>query len=158
MIGELDRTGALLEEAALLGDTEHAFRWRHQFRGRLIRARLQFALGEYEVARASAGALVADSARLGAFRYEVQARLVAAMAAQRTGSPADMDEVDSLLLSLDQVAGLESWWITAEAAQVFAVDTWKDMAGRRVAALSRRAGSYAAVLERSATRRLELRP
>ncbi len=154
MAGELDRTGILLDEAGLLGDTEHAFRWRHQLRGRLVGARLQFALGEYEVARASAEVLVADSASLGASRYQVQARLVGAMAAHRAGSSTDMAEVGRLLLSLEQVAGLESWWITAEAAEVFGVDAWKHLAGRRVAALSRRAGPYAAVLQRSASRRL----
>ena len=76
------------------------------------------------------------------------------MAAHRAGSSTDMAEVGRLLLSLEQVAGLESWWITAEAAEVFGVDAWKHLAGRRVAALSRRAGPYAAVLQRSASRRL----
>jgi tetratricopeptide (TPR) repeat protein len=154
MAGDLDRAGLLLEEAAVLGDVEHAFRWRHQLRGRLVRARLEFALGDYEAARASAGSLAVDSAGLGASRYEVQARLVVAMAAQRAGSPTDMDEVDRSLLKLEEVAGLESWWITAEVVEVFGVDAWKELARCRAAALSHRAGPYAAGLLRSAAHRL----
>jgi DNA-binding SARP family transcriptional activator/tetratricopeptide (TPR) repeat protein len=154
MAGELDAAASLLEEATLLGDTEHAFRWRHQLRGRLIRARVEFARGDYEVARGSAEDLAVDAATLGASRYEIQARLVGVMATHRAGSASDMDEVNRLLLSLDLVAGLESWWITGEAAEVFNVDAWQDLAARRVATLSRRAGPYVAALESSAARLL----
>lgn len=154
MAGELDATRAFLDEAAALGAVEHAFRWRHQLRGCLLRARLEFAVGEHEAALVGAESLADDAANLGARRYEVQARLVAAMAAQRLGAAADMDEVGKLLVRLDEVAGLEAWWVTAEVAGVFEVDAWADLAARRVSELGRRAGRYAGALERSAALRL----
>jgi tetratricopeptide (TPR) repeat protein len=92
LVGNVEQVGPLLDQAGRLGDLEHAFRWRHQLRGRLLRARL------------------------------------------------------------DEVAGLEGWWITAGVARVFAVDAWKNLAQRRVGALLQRAGSYATALERAASR------
>ncbi len=152
--GELDAAGALLDEAAALGEVEHAFRWRHQLRGRVLRARLDLALGEDEAARAGAESLVAEAANLGVPRYEVQARLLAAVAAHLAGAAPDLDEVGMLLVRLDEVAGLEAWWITADVARVFGVDAWEDLAGRRVAALAERSGPYKAALERFAAHRL----
>jgi DNA-binding SARP family transcriptional activator len=154
MAGELDAASGLIDEATGLGEVEHAFRWRHLMRGRLLRARLDLALGDYDRALDQAESLAADAAILGAPRYEVQARLTAAMAAQRTGAGVDLDEVGSLLLRLGGVAGLEAWWITAEAARVFRVDAWDDLARGRVASLSKRAGPYSASLQMAAGRRL----
>jgi len=156
LAGDLDVARALLDEADGLGEIEHAFRWRHRMRGRLIRARLDLAIEQEGPARAGAESLAADAARLGASRYEVQARLVAAMAARKMGSDVELDGVGSLLVRLDEVAGLEAWWITAEVARVFEVVAWDQLAGRRVAALSERAGPYAASLRRSAAHRLRL--
>lgn len=152
--GEFDTAGALLDEVAALGEIDHAFRWRHQLRGRLVRARLNLAVGENGPALAGAGSLATDALSLGAPRYEVQAQLVAAMAAHRLGTASDVDEVGKLLTRLDGLAGLEAWWITDETARVFGVDAWHDLAGRRVAALAKRSGPYKDVLERSAVRRL----
>jgi hypothetical protein len=42
---DLDAAGQLLDEATALAEIEHAFRWRHQLRSRLVRARLDLALG-----------------------------------------------------------------------------------------------------------------
>jgi DNA-binding SARP family transcriptional activator len=152
--GEFEAAGTLLDEADGLGEIEHAFRWRHRLRARLIRARLELALEDNEAACAGARSLATDAANLGASRYEIQARLVAAMAARRTEGDADVDEVGQLLLRLDHVAGLEAWWITAEVARVFGVDAWDQLAARRVAALAERAGRYATALQRSAALRL----
>ncbi|MDQ6696952.1 MAG: AAA family ATPase [Actinomycetota bacterium] len=153
MAGDLDAAGGLLDEAEELGEIEHAFRWRHRLRGRLVRARLDLACEQYEAARAGAESLAADAATLGVPRYDVQARLVAAMAAHRRTGTVDVDEVGRVLLRLDDVAGLEAWWITAEVAEVFDIPAWEDLARRRVAALGTRAGRYRAALERSAARR-----
>lgn len=150
LVGDLDGAGALLDEAALLGDVEHAFRWRHQLRGRLLRARLDLALGRTDVALAGAEHLAADAASLGTPRYEVQARLVAATAAHRAERVVDLDQVDGLLSRLGEVAGLEGWWITAATARAFGVGAWEDLARRRVAALAMHAGGYASALRRSA--------
>jgi DNA-binding SARP family transcriptional activator len=151
LVGELDGAGVLLDEAQPFAEAEHAFRWRHVLRGRLIRARLNLALGEGEAALAGAESLATDAAVLGVSRYEVQARLVAAMAAQRTGAATDPDEVGQLLSRLDDVASLEGWWITAEVAQVFGIHDWEQLAQRRVGTLRKRAGRYAVALDRAAS-------
>lgn len=85
-------------------------------------------------------------------RYEIQARLVAAVARAQLLGDADLDQVDLLLSRLGQVAGLEAWWITAEVARTFGVSAWRDLAERRVAALVKVAGTYAPTLERCARR------
>ncbi len=154
LVGDLDAAGTLLDEVAALGAVEHAFRWRHQLRGRLVRARLDLVLGDVEAALAGAGSLAADAASLGAARYQVQARLVAATAAHRLGAVLDLHEVGRLLIRLDEVAGLESWWITAEVARAFGVGEWDDLARRRVSDLRTRAGGHSAALDREAGRRL----
>ena len=61
---------------------------------------------------------------------------------------------DRLLGELDEVAGLESWWITADVAKAFGVDEWEQLARRRVHTLQAHAGRYAASLDRAAARRL----
>ena len=99
--------------------------------------------------------MAAAAATLGTPRYAIQASLVAAMAAHRMGLPPDHDEVGRLLLTLDQVAGLESWWITVEVAREFQMPQWDDLARRRVADLCSKSGTYAPSLERFATRRLD---
>ncbi len=152
--GDLDGARDFLDEAAGHGEIEHAFRWRHQMRGRLIRSRLDLALEDAASAWAGADSLVADAAGLGASRYEVQARLVAAMAAYRMDGDVELADVDSLLVRLDEVAGLEAWWITGEVARVFEVDAWYRLARCRVSDLSERAGRYADPLKKFAARRL----
>ena len=154
LTGDLDAAGKLLDEATALGEVEHAFRWRHQLRSRLVRARLDLARGDAEAALTGAESLAADAATLGAPRYHGQARLVAATAAHRAGGVVDLDEVGRLLLRLDEVAGLEAWWITGEVAAAFGVGEWEDLARRRVGELRTRAGGYSGALEREATRRL----
>ncbi|HEY1989219.1 MAG TPA: BTAD domain-containing putative transcriptional regulator [Acidimicrobiales bacterium] len=151
MAGELDAAEALLDDALPLADVEHAFRWRHVFRGRLIRSRLDLALEDPEAALATAEALAADTAILGASRYEVQARLVAAMAGRQMGAVTDLDEVEQLLSRLDELAGLEGWWITAQVARVFDVRDWEQLAQRRLVALRARAGPHARALDRAAS-------
>jgi DNA-binding SARP family transcriptional activator/tetratricopeptide (TPR) repeat protein len=151
---DLDAAAGFLDEAAGLADVEHAFRWRHQLRERLLRARLELAGGEATAAFERAESLAADAASLGVTRYEVQARLVAATAAWRPGATADLDAIGGLLDRLDQVAGLEGWWLTAEIGRRFDVGAWQDQAAGRVAALQKRAGRYGVSLERFARQRL----
>jgi hypothetical protein len=121
-------------------------------RGRLLRARLDLALGATDAAVTGAERLAADAASVGTPRYEVQARLVAAVAGRQAGGPVDLDQVGRLLSRLPEVAGLEGWWITAGVARVFGVGAWADLAQDRIAALGRRAGGYAPALERLARR------
>ena len=140
LAGDFDGADALLREAMPLTEVEHAFRWRHQLRGRLIRARLNQATGDFDGALAGAESLATDAALLGTPRYEIQARLVAAMSSHQVGATPDLETVAELLAHLDEVAGLEGWWITAEVARVFGVQEWEELAGRRVVSLRRRAG------------------
>ena len=46
LVDDLDGAAALLDEADHVGSVQHAFRWRHQLRGRLLRARLDLAAGD----------------------------------------------------------------------------------------------------------------
>jgi DNA-binding SARP family transcriptional activator/tetratricopeptide (TPR) repeat protein len=157
MAGDLDGTRSYLDEAELRSEVEHAFRWRHQLRSRLLRARLDLAAGDPSAALSRAEALIVDTVAIGAARCEVQARLVAAMAtatAAAGGPPADRAEVQGLLDRLALVAGIESWWLTADVAAAFGVDAWADLARRRVATLLPRADRYRDALARAADRRL----
>jgi DNA-binding SARP family transcriptional activator/tetratricopeptide (TPR) repeat protein len=173
LAGDTDGAAARLEQAAPLSQVEHAFRWRHQLRFRLLRARLDLATGDAGAARAGAEALVADAVAVGAGRCEVQARLVAAVAAGTAtagegarvaggaggawgdgpAAPANLAEVHGLLERLGRVAGIESWWITADVARAFGIAAWADLARRRVAELLPRAGPYREALARAAERR-----
>ena len=152
LVDDLDGAGALLDEADQVGAVQHAFRWRHQLRSRLLRARLDLARRATEQALRAAERLATDAAALGIPRYEVQARLVAAVARHEALGDADLDQVGVLLSRLGQVAGLEGWWITAGVARAFGVEAWEDLAQRRVGALCKVAGAYAPALERGARR------
>jgi DNA-binding SARP family transcriptional activator len=152
--GDIDRARASVHEAHELGATEHAFRWRHQLRTRLLGARCDLAADDATKAAEDAMALGRDARDLGVPRYEVQADLVRVMAEQQLGVQVDRTEVDGLLRRLDELAGLEAWWITAEAARAFSEPKWEALARSRVAALVQRAGRYAPSLERVAQRTL----
>lgn len=155
MAGDLGAAEDLLAEADPLSDVEHAFRWRHQLRGRLLRARLDLATGQCDSANAGAAALADEAATLGAPRYEVQAKLVELMAQHRQGVDTDLEAVEHLVHLLDKVAGLESWWITAELANEFGVNAWRDLARARASALATRSGHYRPAFERAVARRLD---
>jgi DNA-binding SARP family transcriptional activator/tetratricopeptide (TPR) repeat protein len=152
MQGDLDGVRTSLAQVEELTDVDHAFRWRHQLRARLLRARLELAGGEREAAAAHAHALAGAAVGLGLPRYEMQARLVGAVAEHQAGRMVDVEQVDVMLQRLGTLAGLEAWWITAELAQAFAVKRWDELARVRVAALVRRAGPYASSLEQAAGR------
>jgi tetratricopeptide (TPR) repeat protein len=147
---DLDRATTYVQQAEELAGTEHAFRWRQQFRSRLLRARCDLAAGNYAGASEQASTLAQAVGEIGVPRYEVQASLVEAMAEQRAGGAVDRGPVDRLLHRLKDLAGLEAWWITAEVATVFAEPRWDTLAHARVAELVKRAGPYASSLERAA--------
>jgi hypothetical protein len=154
MAEDPDGATRLLDEARLLEDEEHAFRWRHQLRRRLLQARHDLMTSDLESATAGAVALASDAGALGSPRHEVQARLLAALAQQRAGVVCDQDDVERLLLRLEGLAGLESWWLTAEVAECFGVPRWAELARRRVVALRASAGAYGDTLARAAAKRL----
>jgi DNA-binding SARP family transcriptional activator len=127
-----------LARTAPFVDVEHSMRWRHVLRRRLLLGRVALADGRPEDARAEAAAVLADATARGVRRYEVLARLLAAQA----GEPAREDDV----AALDEVAGLEAWWLTADLATATGNDAWRALAERRLAALVAQAGPYADAL------------
>jgi tetratricopeptide (TPR) repeat protein len=153
--GDPDGAARHLHEARLLEDEDHAFRWRHQLRRRLLQARHDLATSDHESAVAATDTLAADAAMLGVPRHEVQARLLGAVARHRADLPCDREEVEAMLLRLDGLAGLEAWWITAEVARSFAVPSWVTLAARRVTDLAAAAGPLAPSLRRAAAATLD---
>jgi hypothetical protein len=99
--------------------------------------------------------LAEDAEGLGTRRYAVLARLLEARAWRAAGISADLDAIGALVLAVDDVAGLESWWLTAEIADAFDVDAWRSLAGQRVAHLASQAGPLADELRRYAATLLE---
>ena len=150
LVDDADAAARLLDEARLLEDQEHAFRWRHRLRRRLLQARLDLLSGDLDAAVGGTGALAEDAATVGAPRHEVQARLLGAMARHRAGLANDPEEVDALLVRLGGLAGLEAWWLTAEVAASFAVPRWSDLAARRARDLVAVAGPFEGSLRRAA--------
>ncbi|HEY2427503.1 MAG TPA: hypothetical protein VGI06_01135, partial [Acidimicrobiales bacterium] len=155
LAGDLDGTAGLLDRADAVSEVEHAFRWRHRLRSRLMRARVSLAAGDAQAAAVGAEALVADAGALGSARVEVQARMVGYLARRRLGEPVDLADADRDLERLGGVAGIEAWWITAEMGRQFDVDRWSALARRRAADLVARAGTYAPTLERAAAKLLD---
>ncbi len=154
--GDLSAAASRLADAERLAEGDHAFRWRHQLRARLLRSRLDLAAGEPEGALGAAATLAVDAATLGAPRYEVQAQLVEGVARHRAGLEAEPLVLEQLLGRLGEVAGLESWWITAEVSEEFGVTKWEDLARARVASLLKQAGPYRKIpLRRAAALRLD---
>ena len=154
MAGDAGAAVRLLEEARLLEDQEHAFRWRHQLRRRLLEARHDLLTSDFEAAAAGAACLADDAATLGVPRHELQARLVGTMARYRAGLPCDPEYVDVWLRGLDRVAGMEAWWLTAEVAECFDEARWRALAAQRASDLSSVAGPFAPSVRRAATARL----
>ena len=136
-------------------DEEHAFRWRHQLRRRLLQSRLDLVTSDFEAAASGADLLADDAAALGVPRHEVQARLLGAMARHRSGLRCDLDDVDHLLGGLDRVAGVEAWWLTAEVAACFGEARWRKLATQRASDLASVAGPFASSLRSAAAERLD---
>ena len=155
MAGDADVAARHLDEARLLEDEEHAFRWRHQLRRRLLQARLDLVTSDFEAATTGAAGLADDAATLGVPRHELQARLLGAMARRRAGLPSDSEEVDALLLGLHHVAGVEAWWLTAEVAECFGEARWRKLAAQRASGLVTVAGPFASSLRRAAAALLD---
>lgn len=153
--GDLDAARSYLAQVEPLQRVEHALRWRHELRARLLSGRLALAEGAFEDAQASAAHLAEEAGRLGVARYLAVARLLEALALAAAGEAVDRDELSRLLEALPQLAGLEAWWLTAEVAAVTGVDAWWVLAERRVARLAEGAGDHAETLRRYAATRLE---
>jgi hypothetical protein len=139
-LGDLDGCQALLADAAALQSVEHAFRWRHVLRARLLGTRAHLAAGDAEAALASAASLAAEAEKMGVERYSVAARLAVARARVALGEPVDRETVERLLGVLDRVAAPEAWWMTGEMAAAFSEDRWWAWAEARLASWAWHAG------------------
>jgi tetratricopeptide (TPR) repeat protein len=153
MVADFAGTSDLLTQAQHLEQQEHAFKWRHRLRRRLLETRLQLDRGLSEAALTGALALGDDATALGATRHALQARLLHAVAAHRLGQPTDLAQIEALLGALPRLAGLESWWLTAEVAAEFGVAEWRALAEIRVRDLLVVAGPHEGSLRRAAAER-----
>ncbi|MBV6509416.1 MAG: hypothetical protein JJLCMIEE_02507 [Acidimicrobiales bacterium] len=153
--GRLDEAWSLVEQAndAAAGKWFHN-RWRCEQRAGLLSSRLHLSAGENEAALAAAVELEAAATARGDRRYSTLGALVAARARARLGEPLDLDAVAARVDALDEVAGMEAWWMTADVAADTGVETWMSLAGERVAALAREAGERAQAFTQHADRYL----
>ena len=138
--GDPDGCRAVLAGVQALQSVEHAFRWRHVLRARLLRTRADLASGQAEAALAGAVSVAQEAERIGVERYSVAAQLAGARARLALGEPVDREAVDRLLRVLDRVAAPEAWWMTAEMAAVFSEERWWAWADARLASWTLHAG------------------
>jgi DNA-binding SARP family transcriptional activator len=124
--------------------------YRYEMRGKLHRARLLLASGENDDARGLALQIAEDAGAIGVLRYRLLAGLVAHEAQFASERSTDLGAVDEILRSLERLAGIEDWWLTARVAAWSGVERWWDRAAARVAALIPQAGPYRDTLERYA--------
>jgi DNA-binding SARP family transcriptional activator len=137
--GDVERAADLIERTAGVETWVGSMYWRHRGRHRLHRARLALVTGDPATALGLATAVEADCRERGSRRYELLASVVVA----RAGGPAARDDLDAILVELEDLAGLEVWWITAELAAHFDDDDrWNDAAAR-LDRLASAAGPYA---------------
>ena len=123
--------------------------WRHRLRLALLTARLALAGGAAAAAEEQAEAVLAEAEARGAPRYRALAAVVVARARAAQGQAVDRDALDAVLAGLPALAGLEAWWVTAEAASALDEDRWWALADRRAAALVAAAGPDAEPLRRA---------
>ncbi|HEV3123972.1 MAG TPA: BTAD domain-containing putative transcriptional regulator [Candidatus Dormibacteraeota bacterium] len=155
LAGDLAATRRLLDDVAPLQRLPQAYAWRHVLRRRTMEGRLALAHGAGVDAVTIADEVVEDAEHVGAVKYGMLGRLLGARARAMIDEPVVLESVETVLLSLDRCAGLEAWWLTAEAAQTFAVERWWDLAETRVASLAANAGEHADGLRAHAARQME---
>lgn len=153
--GDADGAARLLDEAGTLQQVEHALRWRHELRHGLLTARLQLARGDLDAASATAAEVNAAAETIGGRKYVVLASLLGAQLRAAAGARPDPQTVQEHVNALDEVAGMEAWWVTAEVAAALGVDRWWGLAEERTARLAAAAGEHRSGFEGYAGARLE---
>jgi DNA-binding SARP family transcriptional activator len=153
MRNDFDAAARSIDAARALGD-RHALAWRHHMRADLYTAQIALAGGRCEDALVISEGVVSTGIAMGVQRHTAMGSLLVAEARHGIGLPVDLDRVGDLLESLDRLAALEAWWLTAEAASSFGVESWSGLAERRAARLVRSAGGYAETLRRAVAARL----
>ncbi len=148
--GDLDAAAAHLAMARPFGDREHAYRWRHRIRRRLLEARLRLLAGEAAAAAEMLEELEREAVARGARRYAIQARLLGAVARRRQGIAVDLAGLAPELDALGAAGGLDGWRLAAEVAGAFDAPAWRDAARRLCAGLAATAGPRRTAFERYA--------
>ncbi|HEY2703271.1 MAG TPA: hypothetical protein VGL20_06235, partial [Candidatus Dormibacteraeota bacterium] len=142
-----DAAVAHLAMARPFGDVEHAYRWRHRIRRRLLEARLCLLGGDAPAAEAMLEELEREAVSRGARRYLLQARLLLAVARRAQGIPVDLAALAPEREALAAAGGLDGWRLAAEVAAAFDAAAWRDAARRLCAGLAGHAGSRRAGFE-----------
>jgi tetratricopeptide (TPR) repeat protein len=116
--GDLDAVTRLLDEADVLGATDHrhAFQWRHRARAGWLRGRLHLALGEVDEAGEYAAKVVAEAARSQVPRYSAFGKLLAVQVRIAGAHPPTTAAVLAAVDPLSSLAGLDQLWLTRELA------------------------------------------
>ncbi|HEV7465204.1 MAG TPA: AAA family ATPase [Candidatus Dormibacteraeota bacterium] len=153
--GHLETAAAHLAMARPFGEVEHAFRWRHRIRRRLLEARLCLLGGEAPAAEAMLEELEREAVARGARRYLLQARLALAMARHAQGVAVDLAALAPEREALGAVGGLDGWRLAAEVAAAFDAPAWRDAAGQLGSRLSAHAGRRRDAFEGYAARVIE---
>lgn len=149
VLGDIDAAVSRLDGIAEIEEWHGSMHWRHRTRFRLQRARVALARGDGPTALDLARDVEAECQRRAVRRYE----LIASLVATRAGAPIEREQIDATLRELDDIAGLEVWWITAEMAAHLDDDPLWDQAQRRLETLSARAGGHAGTLRAHAAER-----
>ncbi|HEX3606990.1 MAG TPA: BTAD domain-containing putative transcriptional regulator [Candidatus Dormibacteraeota bacterium] len=136
-------------------EVEHAFRWRHLLRRRLLEARLRLLEGEAAEAAAMLEELEREAGVRGARRYVLQARLAGALARRAQGVEVDVAGLEPERAALAEAAGLDGWRLAAQVAAGLGAPAWRDTARRLCAQLAGCAGPRRAEFETYAARVME---
>jgi len=117
------------------GGETPAMAWHQHERAALIESRLALARGRCDESLRLAGELVASADARGSIRHARLADAVVAMARCTGGDPPPPDDIEALLTRVDDIAGLESWRITADLARLVPSDALRAAVSQRVARL-----------------------
>jgi len=126
LVDDLEGAAAAIDRARIIDGFNGTMAWHHRQRFGVQQARFAQATENPERAAELASAVLDDAIKRGTLRYELLARAV-------------LGDVD-VLSSLERVAGMEAWRVTAELAARTSTDQlWRD-AERRAGALVAAAG------------------
>jgi hypothetical protein len=115
---------AWLAQVEVPPDDAGAMAWHQRHRQRLLEARVALLEGDHRAAAPLATWVRDDAARRGARRAVVQAEVVQHLAAAPTGS-VDDGAIEATVASLDGLARLEAWRLTARLASATGrTDLW----------------------------------
>ena len=155
--GRLDTAMELMERVRILAESRpfnNVFRYRQRWAW--VQARTELAAGDVDVAEARARVLEAEAMRRGDRRYSTLGRLLVLRARALRGGAVELASAEQVLASLDEVAGMEAWWLTAEAGADLGVAAWQAWAERRAEHLAGRAGPLGERFRAAAARRLSV--